>query len=122
MQRTRRQQVQQIETTEAKDMIKRECTMKGPVNDLRAYRRGCHKGVMCSLLTMSLFVLSGCCAPFHDVGMSAAEVRTFASELTCRNLSRQVKRLNKMDSDEPFFVETKNMFINEMKLKGCLAR
>ena len=120
MQRIRRQQ---METTQENDMTNRAYMMKDPANDLRAFnRRGFHKGVMWSLLAAFSLVLSGCCAPFHDVGMSEAEVKTFAAGLTCRELSKQVKRLNEMDSDEPFFVESKNMFINEMKLKGCFAR
>ena len=97
--------------------------MKGPVKDIRAFNcRSLQKGVMRSLLTMFSIVLCGCCAPFHEVGMSTAEVKTFASGLTCQELSKQVERLNEMDSDEPFYVESKNMFINEMKLKGCLGR
>lgn len=97
--------------------------MKGQVNGLGAFnRQGFQKVLMCSLLMMFLVVMSGCCAPFHDVEMSMAEVRTFASGLTCRELSGQVERLNEMDDDEPFFVESKNTFINEMKLKGCFAQ
>lgn len=97
--------------------------MKGPVNDFRAFnRRSLQRGVMSGLLTMFSIVLSGCCAPFHEVGMSAAEVKTFASGLTCQELSKQVERLNEMDSDESFYIESKNMFINEMKLKGCFGR
>lgn len=98
-------------------MIKKAYTVEGQAN-----RQGFHKVLMCSLLMVFSIVLSGCCAPFHDVEMSPAEVKTFASGLTCRELSRQVKRLNEMDDDEPFFVESKNTFINEMKLKGCFAR
>ena len=109
--------------TEEKDMIKRECATTGPVNNIGTFNRwGFRKGVIYSLVAVFSFVLSGCCAPFHEVGMSAAEVKTFASGLTCKELSRQVARLNEMDSDESFFVESKNMFINEMKLKGCLAQ